>query len=300
MESLKDFYRNLFNAVPADLEEGRGHFAVLDLNSCVGSNTVCLTKGVRDFYKIVWVQGSLEVICEDRGYVVDGFALFFCNPHVSCALKSMGGVRAGMFCIFDRPFIESVSGPLEHQLFQPRGEHLYMLNKMQAQMVKRIVKGMSRALQTDELQKMDVVRGLFLELVHFVDKSKLSEVELLSDQNASQRIATMFMELLECQFPIDNDHGHVFLRTPSDFAAQLNIHVNHLNRSLKRTTGKTTTTLILDRLLQESKDLLQFGDRSILDLSHALGFKEPTHFTNFFKKHTGESPTQYRKSSRNV
>ena len=59
-------------------------------------------------------------------------------------------------------------------------------------------------------------------------------------QDASQRISTLFVELLERQFPIDENHTEIHLRSPSDFAHQLNVHVNHLNRAVKKTIGKTT------------------------------------------------------------
>lgn len=36
--------------------------------------------------------------------------------------------------------------------------------------------------------------------------------------NASQRISTLFFELLERQFPIDENHKKVSLRAASDFA----------------------------------------------------------------------------------
>ena len=113
-------------------------------------------------------------------------------------------------------------------------------------------------------------------------------------QDASQRITLLFMELLECQFPIDEDHSQLNLRSPSDFALQLNVHVNHLNRSLKETTQKTTSQLISERKLQEAKILLRYSARRISEIAYALGFDEPTHFSSFFKKHTRLSPTKFR------
>jgi AraC-like DNA-binding protein len=113
--------------------------------------------------------------------------------------------------------------------------------------------------------------------------------------NASQRISTLFMELLERQFPIDEDHRKINLRSPSDFAEQLNVHVNHLNRAVKENTLKTTTAIITERLLKESKVLLRHSNWDISEIAYALDFKEATHFSNFFKKHVAVSPTQFRK-----
>ncbi|SFB99427.1 hypothetical protein SAMN04487891_104239 [Flagellimonas taeanensis] len=75
--------------------------------------------------------------------------------------------------------------------------------------------------------------------------------------NASQRISTLFLELLERQFPIEDARQRVHFRSASYFANQLSIHVNHLSRAIKETTQKTTSQIIADRLLQEAKILLR-------------------------------------------
>ena len=112
--------------------------------------------------------------------------------------------------------------------------------------------------------------------------------------NASQRISTLFLELLERQCPIDEVHPKIQFRTASDFASQLNVHVNHLNRSVKDTTEKTTSQIIAERILQESKILLKHSAWTVSEIAFALGFTEVTHFNNFFKKHTATSPLKFR------
>jgi AraC-like DNA-binding protein len=112
--------------------------------------------------------------------------------------------------------------------------------------------------------------------------------------NASQRISMLFLELLERQFPIDHSHQRVALRGASDFAAQLNVHVNHLNRAVRETSQKTTTQIIAERVLRETKILLKHTAWPVADISHALGFTEVTHFDNFFKKHVQLSPLKFR------
>ena len=102
------------------------------------------------------------------------------------------------------------------------------------------------------------------------------------------------MELLERQFPIDETHQIIKFRSASEFADQLNVHVNHLNRAVKGITRLTTTQHISNRILQESQSLLRKTDWNVSEIAYALGFNEATHFNNFFKKHLNTSPTQYR------
>lgn len=110
---------------------------------------------------------------------------------------------------------------------------------------------------------------------------------------ASQRISTDFLRVLEEQFPVQAQHA-IRLRYPSQFAKHLNIHVNYLNRAIKATLNKTTTQVISERILQEAKILLRAGNLSVAEIAYVLGFKESTHFNNFFRKHTQFSPTKFR------
>lgn len=75
--------------------------------------------------------------------------------------------------------------------------------------------------------------------------------------NASQRISHLFLELLERQFLIDEQHKEGNLRYAADFAEQLNVHVNHLSHTVKESTEKTTSQIIADRIVRESKILLK-------------------------------------------
>ncbi len=112
--------------------------------------------------------------------------------------------------------------------------------------------------------------------------------------NASSRITSLFIELLERQFPIDSPENILKLKSPTDFAQNLSVHVNHLNRAVKEVTGKTTTTHIADRIVKEAKALLVHTDWNVSEIAYSLGFEYPTYFNNFFKKHTELSPKSLR------
>ena len=113
-------------------------------------------------------------------------------------------------------------------------------------------------------------------------------------KNAAVRITSVFLELLERQFPIESVQRPLELRTAQDFAKNLSIHVNYLNSAVKEVTGKTTTAHIGDRIIAEAKALLQHTDWNIAEIAYALGFEYPTYFNNFFKKKTGYIPKSER------
>lgn len=52
--------------------------------------------------------------------------------------------------------------------------------------------------------------------------------------------------------------------------------------------------LIKNRIFKESKKLLRYTDWDIAQVGYTLGFEEPTHFNNFFKKYANTSPSKFK------
>jgi AraC-like DNA-binding protein len=106
------------------------------------------------------------------------------------------------------------------------------------------------------------------------------------------QLVQRFLGLLENQFPAQRNHH--LERSPSFYAESLKVHVNYLNRVLKRHLGKTTTQMISESVFREAKRLLRETPWSVTEIAFALGFSEPNHFSHFFKKMEGQSPVQFR------
>ncbi|HVX48557.1 MAG TPA: helix-turn-helix transcriptional regulator, partial [Chitinophagaceae bacterium] len=141
--------------------------------------------------------------------------------------------------------------------------------------------------------KYDLLRNYVMELIHY--GQKLQPVSAMHPAHtASARVSSLFIELLERQFPIESPHQTLALRTAKDYADRLAVHVNHLNKVLKETMGKTTTEIIGSRIMQEAKILLKQTNWSISEIAYSLGFEEVAHFSNFFKRHTAYSPVAFR------
>ncbi|HWA34197.1 MAG TPA: helix-turn-helix transcriptional regulator, partial [Cyclobacteriaceae bacterium] len=152
---------------------------------------------------------------------------------------------------------------------------------------------MDAELSSDYAFKYDLLRNYLLELIHTGQKLKPIE-SLPGATNAAGRISSLFIELLERQFPIENEAQVIQLKTPVEFAGALSVHTNHLNKVLKETTGRSTTEIINGRIAEEAKILLKQTHWNISQIAFALGFDEVAHFSNFFKKHAGVSPLKFR------
>ncbi len=81
-----------------------------------------------------------------------------------------------------------------------------------------------------------------------------------------------------------------------EIAEMLHIHPTHLSNTIKEVTGKSPCDICNEKTIKISKDLLSRQDMTIAEIAYKLTF-EPSNFTKYFKKHTGETPLAFRKSS---
>ncbi len=295
MESLEAFYKRKFDWIPEDIQNALGHFNVFRLDPYVGQNAQPVPYKRRDFYKVTLVLGGGRIHYADKVIDVPPNALTFTSPQIPYKWEHTRNARSGYFCIFNRSFFEGFGNLDKYAVYQPQGDRVFELSEAEVSHVSSVFEKMLREIGSEYPHKYDLLRNQVFELLHFAMKKHpvLSRPE--SRAPASLRISTLFMELLERQFPIDEDHRNLRLRTPSEFSKQLNVHVNHLNRAIRETTGKTTTGFISERLLQEARILLRHSTWGIAEVAYALGFREPAHFSNFFKKNTGLSPSVFRR-----
>jgi AraC family transcriptional activator of pobA len=294
-ETLEDFYRIKFNFLPENLKKDIGHFNVFKLEECNKPGAPPIQYTRREYYKIALMRGKHAYHYADKSLVVDGTTLLFFNPTVPYTFERLCEDATGYFCIFkDAFFNERLRGGIKDlPMFLPGGKPSYVLNRTQDEYVSQVFEKMLDEIGSDYVYKYDLLRNYITEMIHYALKMQPTE-NLYQHTDANARITSVFTELLERQFPIESPAQRFTLRSASDFAEQLAIHVNHLNRAIRLTTGKTTTSHIFERLTGEAKALLKHTNWNIAEISYCLGFEEPAHFNHFFKKQTSVAPSAFR------
>ncbi len=294
-ESIQDFYYHKFNQLPEHFQTASGHFNVFRLEDCFQPGSQPIHYSRREFYKISLIRGKNLYHYADKSIEISGTTLMFFNPMVPYTWEPLSEERTGFFCIFtDSFYTERYRGNLaEMPMFVPGGKPAYVLTEAQDRQISGLFEKMLDEMSSDYQYKYDLLQSYTLELIHTALKMQPSQT-LYKHPDANTRITTVFTELLERQFPIESPVQRFTMRSASDFADQLSLHVNHLNRAVRQTTGMTTSSMIAQRVLGEAKALLKHTDWNISEISYSLGFEEATHFNNFFKKHTQQSPTNFR------
>lgn len=252
----------------------------------------------KDFYKICLTTGKSIIHYADRCYDMDGTILFFGNPHIPYSWKTISTEYAGYTCLFSEDFVyktERSESLHQSPLFKLGGTPIIKITDNQRTFLNTIFQKMIEEQKTNYAYKDDLIRNYIHLILHEAMKMQPSEF-IDKHKNGLSRVTAVFLELLERQFPIETPDHPLVLRSANDYARYLSVHVNYLNRAVKDTTGRSTTTHINERIAAEARAMLLHTDWNIAQIAYALGFEYPTYFNNFFKRITGTNPMSVRKA----
>lgn len=135
-----------------------------------------------------------------------------------------------------------------------------------------------------EASEAFLLRLLLLKLADFISKPKEYSAKL------STKLQTLRKRIYE----------HPELDWSTDSICQsLSISPSYLYYAYKRILGTTVKADVIASRLEYSKHLLAYSNYSVSEISHMVGYENDVHYMYMFKKATGMTPTQYRKSFEN-
>lgn len=144
-----------------------------------------------------------------------------------------------------------------------------------------------RELEDEAPMYEDALRILLLEFFILISRATQSDGGTTGTQQGQALTLHNFRSLLNRHFRE--------LRLPRDYAALLYVTPNYLNALCQDLLQKPAGELIRERVLLEAKRLLVNQQQDIAGIAYALGFKDNSYFSRFFRKYTGLSPEIFRK-----
>jgi AraC family transcriptional activator of pobA len=280
---------------PPDIAREVGHFNVFQIADLQVRRRPPMTFDRREYYKISLSRGHSRLEYADRVLDSARNLLFVATPRVPYRWVPLTEAPAGAICLFNDAFLLPTSNGVlleELPLFQPGAYAVWEVSDADYAAMEAIFAKMQQEITSSYAYKYDLLRAYLWELIHIVQKQHVP-VPMVA-LPAAARLTARFTDLLEHQFPLESSQQALRLRTPTHYADQLAVHVNHLNKVLKETTGFTTTTLISRRMTQEAKILLRQTGWTASEIATSLGFTDVAHFCTFFKRQTAQTPSDFR------
>lgn len=295
MEALDEFYRHKFSKYPENLNKTIGQFNVFRIETRMKKNEELPAHVRRNFFKIMLFSGENTFRYGNQNVSVKGNTLMFFHPNIPYSYHPLSAKTKGYFCVFKREFFqENYRLDLDNlSLFKSSDPPIFKLSESNFKEAEYLFGKMLQEAQGDYIYKYDLVRNYVSEL-YFLAMKWTPPKNLFQHGDASKRIVMIFSALLEQQFPIQYKADKLQLRLPNEYAEKMFIHINYLNRCVKKITGKTTSQHIFERICSEAKILLKHTDWTISEISETLGFEDLAHFNKFFRKQTGLNPTSFK------
>lgn len=153
-----------------------------------------------------------------------------------------------------------------------------------------------RAYNSEGHYKYSIISNLLAILLYYIKEYFWEDYNPLYDGNRKSQIVKSFKQMLEKHY---RDLGSSKVDTiyrVQDYAHAQQLNPSYLSTVIKTKTGKSIQSWIADKTTLLAKSMLQNSEASIKEITYKLGFSETAHFSNYFKKQTGISPTMYRKN----
>ncbi|TFD93761.1 AraC family transcriptional regulator [Dysgonomonas capnocytophagoides] len=128
-----------------------------------------------------------------------------------------------------------------------------------------------------------VLNTMFLEVCNMLMQKSHSENKTDDIRN---EMFTKFMKHVELNFKKD--------RSIRFYAEKAHLTPKYFSSIIFRLTGKHAKVWIDEYVILEIKALLKSTNLTIQQISYDLNFATPSHFSRYFKHHTGISPNEYR------
>lgn len=146
----------------------------------------------------------------------------------------------------------------------------------------------------EEFSTPDNIQGDMLQML--LKRLIIICTRLAKEQHIVKKLDNEQIDVVR-KFNVLVDTHYKTKRKVSDYADMLYKSPKTLSNLFAIYNQKSPQQIILDRLALEAKRLINFTDKQNQEIAYELGFNDPAHFSRFFKKMIGQSPTKYRETN---
>lgn len=255
-------------------------------------STASQSKG--DFHYMIWIQKEIDRFqIDEKSYDCDVDSVFFVNKKYSWKMDAEDNSISKGYIIrltdeilnlpsFSKLFITQVN------MFNNESIPVIQFSPGIAVRISAILEMIDELMGSHLNNKEEGILSLLNAFFIYCDGQCNIKSVLSNTRNQKTKIVYDYKKLISDKITTWSE--------VKDYAKYLNISEKYLNECVKSVLSVNAKQLIIEQLLMKSRRALKFSDSSIKEISFDLGFSSPDYFSNFFKKHTGLTPTNFRNS----
>ena len=246
-----------------------------------------------NYYEMIWlIKGQGMLHADMQEYTIENNTIFFLKPNQPHQFQAQAEMEGFVFSFTDAFF--SIG---EHdfdlacqnslcQLFIER-RTINIAQEIEED-IKEIVLKMIKELESQYSNKMELLKRYFKIFLTYLTRAL--EVNFQSaEQSRETELVKNFMRLLDKNFKEK--------KMVAEYAAQLLVTPNYLNRIVKKITGFSAGHQIRRRVVLEAKRMVHYSDAGMKEIAYDLGFLDSAHFSRFFKTFGGLNFTEFKREA---
>lgn len=244
----------------------------------------------RQFNAILWNRGKAQwLVLDEMRILAPENAFFAFNVSNSFRLESpedavIWQFNREFYCIVTHDAEVSCSGLL---FYGWREQEPILLDEKETRSF-----GILTEVLRDEFENRDNIQGEMLRVM--LKRLIIKLTRLVKAQSSAGTLTVSELDAVR-QFNLLVENNFKKMHQVQDYAALMFKSPKTLSNLFAKHSEKSPLQVIADRIFLESKRLMLYTDLSAGDIAFELGFAEPAHFSRFFKKMSGQTPSDFKK-----
>jgi AraC family transcriptional regulator, transcriptional activator of pobA len=287
---MKTIPLRFINTNPKALNDSE-NFSIRDIRELTAGKDLVQDIHRHDFFFILALRkGKGEHTIDFTPYKITNCSIFFMRPGQVHQLILKAG-SAGYLMQFNKDFYSSNDKELRLILRKAGSRNFRQLDAETFKKLFLIMTGIFQESVDKKEKYSDVIKAsLGILLIELVRHQQKDENDIGKGAAFNQDRLEEFSELLDIHISIN--------KQASQYAEMLNLTPYQLNTITKSALGKTSSELINEQIILESKRYLLSTSTQVKEIAYHLGYEDASYFIRFFKKHTGLSPETFRRNFR--
>lgn len=270
-----------------------GKLAILDKIADLASQ-ICHTPEVAvssDFYTIILcLKGEVTFLYNGILKHLVSNTLLLSSPGVTLShLHHSPDLKCHTICM--TPSYANRLIPMSHNAWNIRRlinqQPLIPLQEQETHTIDKYCELLQQRVRHDGINHHHIIDSLMQTLMYELrDITTQTGLNVANPFTSAEYLFNKFIELLESSYPKN--------RKVEFYAQCLNVSSKHLSLVCKQVCHQTCSALINQYVARDIEQLLKFSPKNIKEITHEMGFPNPSFFTRFVKRHLGASPKTLR------
>jgi len=246
-----------------------------------------------NYYEMIWlIKGSGTLYADMQEHTMESNTIFCLKPNQAHQFQTQAEMDGFVFSFTDSFFRMDeydFDRACQAGLFQlfTEGRIIRIADEMEEDM-KEIVLKMIKEFESQYSNRMELLKRYFKIFLIYLTRT-IEENFQSTEQSRETELVKNFMELLDKNFKEK--------KMVAEYAAQLLVTPNYLNRIVKNNTGFSAGHHIRQRVVLEAKRMGRYSDAGMKEIAYNLGFLDSAHFSRFFKTFGGINFSEFKRGA---